>query len=80
MQEDITQFFRDFAMRVLMAAHVDPNNSREFKLAMLDHYEDIYPQFSLTTVFQENNNKARHEEMVEEYKRCFTLLLMGKLP
>lgn len=80
MQEDITEFFRDFALRIIMAAHVDPNDSRAFKLAMLDHYEEIYPLFSLTKVFQENNNKSRHQEMVEEYRRCFSILLTGKLP
>ena len=80
MKEDVTEFFRDFVMRVLMNAHVDPNDSKAFKLAMLDHYEEIYPRFSLTKVFQENHKKERHEEMVEEYKRCFSLLLIGRLP
>lgn len=80
MQEEITSFFRDFAMRILMDAHVDPNDSKAFKLAMLDHYEEIYPRFSLTKVFQENNKSGRHEEMVEEYRRCFSLLLTGRLP
>jgi hypothetical protein len=80
MKEEITDFFRDFAMRILMNAHVDPNDSRAFKLAMLDHYEEIYPRFSLTKVFRENNKSERHEEMVEEYKRCFSLLLIGQLP
>lgn len=80
MQEDIAAFFRDFALRVLTEAHVDPNNPKAFKLAMLDHYESIYPHFAQTQVFRENNHQARHEEMVEEYKRCFTLLLMGRLP
>lgn len=80
MKEDVTEFFRDFAMRVLMNAHVDPNDSKAFKLAMLDHYEEIYPRFSLTKVFQENYKKERHEKMVEEYKRCFSLLLIGRLP
>ncbi len=80
MQQDITAFFRDFALQVLRTAKVDPNDSKAFKLAMLDYYEEIYPHFSQTQVFRENNNQARHEEMVEEYKRCFTLLLMGRLP
>ncbi|MBM6992197.1 MAG: hypothetical protein I3J02_02890 [Prevotella sp.] len=80
LQEDITTFFRDFALQVLRDADVDPNDSRAFKMAMLDHYEEIYPHFSLTEVFRENNGQKRHEEMVEEYKRCFTLLLMGRLP
>lgn len=80
LQEEITGFFRAFALQVLREANVDPNDSRAFKMAMLDHYEEIYPRFSLTEVFQDNNNKARHQEMVDEYKRCFSLLLMGKLP
>ena len=80
MQEDITSFFRAFALQVLRKANVDPNDPRAFKLAMLDHYEEIYPRFSLTEVFRQHNEKVRHEEMVEEYKRCFTLLLMGRLP
>lgn len=80
MQEDIATFFRDFALRVLTSAKVDPNNPKAFKLAMLDHYEQIYPHFAQTQVFKDNNNQARHEEMVNEYKRCFTLLLMGRLP
>lgn len=80
MREDIATFFRDFALRVLAAAHADPNNPRAVKMAMLDHYEEIYPRFSLTTVFQENYNKEGHEEMVAEYRRCFSLLLVGRLP
>ncbi|AGB27879.1 hypothetical protein Prede_0511 [Prevotella dentalis DSM 3688] len=77
---DVTDFFRNFALHVLMAAHVDPNNPRAFKQAMLDHYEEIYPRFSLTQVFRDNNGRARHEEMVSEYRRCFSLLLAGRLP
>lgn len=80
MQVAITTFFRDFALRVLSEAHVDPNNPKAFKLAMLDQYEQIYSHFSMTQVFKDNFGKAGHDAMVEEYKRCFTLLLMGRLP
>jgi hypothetical protein len=47
---------------------------------MLDHYEEIYPRFSLTEVFRANNGKAGHQAMVDEYRRCFSLLLSGRLP
>ncbi len=80
MQKEITAFFRDFALQVLAEAHVDPNNPKAVKLAMLDHYEEIYPRFSMTSVFLENNERAGHEAMVEEYRRCFSLLLMGRIP
>jgi hypothetical protein len=80
MQEAITVFFRDFALKVLAEAHVDPNNPKAVKLAMLDHYEEIYPHFSMTDVFRENNEKAGHVAMVEEYRRCFSLLLTGRVP
>ncbi len=80
LQQDIAQFFRQFALEVLRKANVDPNNPQAFKMAMVDHFEEIYPRFAMTAVFQEHNEKARHEEMVEEYKRCFTLLLQGTLP
>ena len=42
MQKEITAVFRDFALQVLAEAHVDPNNPKAVKLAMLDHYEEIY--------------------------------------
>lgn len=80
LQEDVTVFFRKFALRVLEDAKVNPNDPKAFKLAMLDHYEQIYAHFSQTQVFKDNYNQAKHDEMVAEYKRCFTLLLMGKLP
>jgi|LAHS01.1.fsa_nt_gb hypothetical protein len=80
MRQEITLFFREFALRVLRRANVDINDPRAFKLAMLDHYEEIYPQFSLTPVFQAHNNKDGHQQMVNEYRRCFSLLLAGRLP
>lgn len=80
MRQQITLFFREFALEVLRDAGVDPNDPRAFKLAMLDHYEEIYPRFSMTQVFRENNEQAGHEDMVEEYRRCFSLLLVGRLP
>lgn len=80
MNEEITAFFREFALRVLHEAHVDPNDPRAFKLAMLDHYEEIYPHFALTPVFRKHNGTAGHQQMVDEYRRCFSLLLVGRLP
>lgn len=80
METEIAIFFRDFALRILTMAHADPNNPREFKQAMLDHYEDIYPAFAETEVFKANFQKAGHKKMVDAYKANFTLLLMGKLP
>jgi hypothetical protein len=50
------------------------------KLALLDHYEEIYPRFSLTPVFHACYKKAGHAKMVEEYRRCFSMLLVGRLP
>ena len=69
---EVTTFFRTFALQVLQQAHVDPNDPRGMKLALLDHYEEIYPRFSLTP--------AGHDKMVEEYRRCFSMLLVGRLP
>lgn len=80
MQEDIVAFFRAFALQVLAHAHVDPNDPYGVKMALLDHYEEIYPSFSLTPVFRANYHKRRHAEMVDEYRRCFSMLLMGRLP
>lgn len=79
-RSEVTAFFRTFALQVLQQAHVDPNDPRGMKLALLDHYEEIYPRFSLTPVFHECYRKAGHAKMVEEYRRCFSMLLVGRLP
>ena len=71
-RSEVTAFFRTFALQVLQQAHVDPNDPRGMKLALLDHYEEIYPRFSLTP--------AGHAKMVSEYRRCFSMLLVGRLP
>ena len=76
---EVTTFFRTFALQ-LQQAHVDPNDPRGMKLALLDHYEEIYPRFSLTPVFHACYQKAGHDKMVEEYRRCFSMLLVGRLP
>ena len=65
---EVTTFFRTFALQVLQQAHVDPNDPRGMKLALLDHYEEIYPRFSLTPVFHACYKKAGHAKMVEEYR------------
>lgn len=80
MNDEIAIFFRDFALRVLTQEHADPNSPREVKNAMLNHYEEIYPAFALTEVFQKHYGKTGHDEMVEAYKANFSLLLMGKVP
>lgn len=80
MHEDIVAFFRTFALQVLAHAQVDPNDPHGVKMALLDHYEEIYPRFSMTDVFKTHYQKKRHAEMVDEYRRCFSMLLMGRLP
>lgn len=80
MEQEIADFFRDFAMKIIMQAHVDPNNPQQVKLALIDHFEEIYPAFSQTEVFHLNYQKAGHDKMVSIYKDCFTQLLLGRLP
>jgi hypothetical protein len=80
MQHEIEEFFRQFALRLLMQAHADPNNPQQVKMALIDHFEEIFPAFSLTAVYQEHAHSARREQMIEVYKACFTQLLMGRLP
>ncbi len=79
-REEVTTFFQTFALQVLQQAHVDPNDPKAMKLALLDHYEEIYPRFSLTPVFHACYRKAGHTKMVAEYRRCFSMLLVGRLP
>ncbi len=79
-EQQVTAFFHDFAMRMIIQEHADPNNINAVKMAMMVHCEEIYPAFTLTPVFRENNGKAHYDDMVEAYQRCFTMLLQGQLP
>ncbi|MGI6232301.1 MAG: hypothetical protein ACOYJF_05545 [Prevotella sp.] len=78
--EEIQHFFRNFALEILTKAQADLNNPKEVKMAMLDHYEEIYPAFAKTETFRQNNGTEHHEEMVQAYRECFSMLLMGRLP
>lgn len=80
MKKEIATFFRDFALRVMLTEHADPNNPHEVKEAMLNHYEDIYPAFAKTEIFKKYYNQPDHDKMVEAYKENFTMLLCGKIP
>lgn len=80
MHEDISLFFRQFALQRLGLADGATPQPQTVKMMMVNHCEEIYPAFSATDVFKRHYRKARHEEMVEEYKRCFSLLLCGRLP
>ena len=80
MEKEIATFFRNFALRTMLAEHADPNNPKDVKQAMLNHYEDIYPAFSQTDIFKRCYNKHEHERMVAAYKENFTLLLNGRIP
>ena len=80
MRKEISYFFHHFAMRIMLLEHVDPNNPRNVKMSMLNHYEEIYPAFAQTNVFKENNGREGHDKMVELYKEYFTMLLAGKIP
>lgn len=80
LQDDISLFFREFALWQLSATGSQHINPRDIKMMMVDHCEEIYPAFAKTDVFKCNYQQEGHMRMVEEYKRCFTLLLEGKLP
>ena len=79
-QSEVREFFHDFTLHVLQKAGADPSSPRSVKMAMLDNFEAIYPQFEKTDVFRRCYGKELHEQMVEEYKKNFTLLLEGKVP
>jgi len=79
-EQEIQDFFHQFTLRILREANADPNSPKAVKMAMLDHFESIYPHFSMTDVFKRCNGKEHHDLMVEEYKKNFTLLLEGKVP
>lgn len=78
--DEIQRFFHDFALEILTKAQVDLNNPKQVKMAMLDHYEEIYPAFAKTETFRQNNGTEHHEEMVNAYRNCFSILLTGRLP
>lgn len=80
MKTEISKFFHDFTLRILLAEHADPNNPRQVKEAMINHYEEIYPAFAQTEVFKRCYNQPDHDKMVEAYKENFTMLLCGKIP
>jgi hypothetical protein len=80
MEQDIATFFRDFALRILTLEHVDPHDPHHVKMALLNHYEEIYPAFTLTVSFQKYAHTVEEPRMIEAYKHNFSLLLMGRLP
>ena len=78
--EEVKTFFHHFALNILTEKGVNINDKRAVKETMVEFYETIYPAFSKTNVFERCFEKPQHEEMVEEYKKNFCLLLEGKLP
>lgn len=80
LEREISTFFRQFALTILHQKHIDVNDKRAFKVALIDYYEQIYPAFSQTEVFKRCFEKEHHEQMVEAYKENFFLLLQGTLP
>ncbi len=80
LRDDISLFFRQFALKRLSAADATDVDPRDIKMMMVNHCEEIYPAFARTDVFKRCFQQAGHDRMVEEYKRCFTLLLSGRLP
>ncbi len=80
MHEDISTFFRQFALQHLAAADGAKPSPQAVKMMMVSHSEDIYPAFAETAVFKRCFQQEGHQQMVDEYKRCFTLLLCGRLP
>lgn len=80
MQDDISLFFRQFALQRLSPAGSGNIDPQAIKMMMVNHCEEIYHAFSETEIFKLHYQQAGHDQMVEEYKRCFTLLLSGRLP
>lgn len=80
LHDDISLFFRQFALSHLSADATDSPDPRDIKMMMVNHCEEIYPAFAETDVFRRHYQQEGHERMVEEYKHCFTLLLTGWLP
>ncbi len=78
--DNISLFFRQFALDQLSATSPKGLDPRDIKMMMVNHCEEIYPAFAKTDVFKRCYQQEEHDRMVEEYKRCFTLLLTGRLP
>lgn len=80
LHDDISLFFRQFALNQLSSTSTEAVDPRDIKMMMVNHCEEIYPAFAKTEVFKRHYQQEGHDLMVEEYKRCFTLLLTGRLP
>ena len=80
LHDDIRLFFRQFALGQLSPTDADALDPRDIKMMMVNHCEEIYHEFAKTDVFKRHFQQEGHDRMVEEYKRCFTLLLTGRLP
>lgn len=80
LQNEVSLFFRQFALQHLPHGGKVAPTPLDIKTMMVNHCEEIYPAFSETSVFKQHYQHAEHENMVDEYKRCFTLLLSGRLP
>lgn len=79
-EKEVAIFFHHYALEILTKLHVDRSNKRQVKEALLEHYEEIYPAFSQTKVFERCFKKAEHDAMVAAYRTNFSLLLDGYLP
>lgn len=79
-EQEVALFFRHYALSVLQHHQVDTTDKRAVKQTLIAYYEQIYPAFSKTKVFEYCFEKAQHNVMVEAYKKNFLLLLQGVLP
>lgn len=79
-EKEVAIFFHHYALEILIKQQIDMTNKRQVKEALLEHYEQIYPAFSQTEVFERCFQKADHEAMVAAYRTNFSLLLEGCLP
>ena len=80
MEQEIAQFFRDFILRLLAVEHADPNNPKSVKMVVMNHYENFYPAFIMTPIYQRMFNTDQQSKMIEEYRHNMTLLLIGRIP
>lgn len=79
-RHDVKDFFHRFATDIIRQAGADPSAPSEVKMAMIDHFERIYPNFAQTQVFQQCNQTEKEPSMIEAYRENFTLLLQGRIP
>lgn len=79
-EKEVAIFFHHYALEILIKQQIDMTNKRQVKEALLEHYEEIYPAFSQTKVFERCFKKAEHDAMVAAYRTNFSLLLDGYLP